>query len=109
MELVLEAKGLEGGFAYRGGRKEYVFAKGVGVVRVTHYKDKEESVVYELTSYTGSGRGYMPVERGFMRHYDAVGLTDGYLAYVEYTFEEDEEGVLKMFGNKCGVRNLGQS
>jgi len=106
VELVLKVKGLDGGFAYRGGRKEYVFAKGVGIVRATHHRNQEETAVYELTSYTGSGQGYMPVERGFMRHYDAVGLTDGYVAYAEYTFEEDETGLLRMFEDKCGVRSL---
>jgi hypothetical protein len=48
----------------------------------------------------------MPVFPGMLRHYDAIGLTDGYVAFAEYSCEKAEDGMLAIFTNRCGVRNL---
>lgn len=29
--------------------------------------------------------------------------------YAKYTYEEDETGILRVFENRCGVRNLEQN
>ena len=90
-----------------GGNKAYYFAEGVGIVRAEFtYSDGNKTAVYDLTSYTGTGDGYMPMEDGFMRKYDAIGLTDGFVAGVMYTFARDDEGDIIIFTDATGVREL---
>ena len=105
--LDIEVAGLSGGLGYRGGKMAYTFAPGIGIVRVTHnYKNDMLQAVYELTSYRGIGEGYMPIFPGMVRHYDALGLTDGYIGSAEYTCERNENGVLTLFTDLCGIREL---
>lgn len=106
--LTLKATGIEKtGWAYQGGHKEYYFAPGVGIVRmVAHRGNYTIRTVYDLARYIGTGEGYMPLEAGFLRRYEAQGLTDGYVASAEYTFENDDNGRLIMFTDQEGIRML---
>lgn len=105
--LDIEVTGLSNGFGYRGGKMAYTFAPGIGIVRVTHnYKNDTLQAVYELTSYVGTGEGYMPLFPGMVRHYDAIGLTDGYVGYAEHACELNENGTLTLLSDLCGVRDL---
>ena len=105
--LDIEVVGLSDGFGYRGGKMAYTFAPGIGIVRVTHnYKNDTLQAVYELTSYRGTAEGYMPFFPGMMRHYDAVGLTDGYIGSAEYRCELNENGALTLLTDLCGIREL---
>lgn len=105
--LNIEVTGLSDGYGYRGGKMAYTFAPGIGIVRVTHnYKNDTMQAVYELTSYSGTGEGYMPFFPGIVRHYDAVGLTDGYIGSAEYACELNENGSLTLLTDLCGIRDL---
>ncbi len=108
IEVKVTCKGLTDGLAYMADPKEYYYAPGVGIVKtVHHYGNKGEFTgVYELTSYSGTGEGYFPLERGMERVYDAVGMRDGYVSQVTYTCEQDENGKLRIFGALLGYRNL---
>ncbi len=90
---------------YRSGKKEYYFAPNIGIVKtVNHYCDDILTSVYELTEYAGTGEGYMPVSDGLVRKYEAVGLTDGYVAGAEYTYAADDDGQVYIFEDNLGVR-----
>lgn len=92
---------------YLGGNKAYYFAKGIGIVRAEFEFDYGlRTAVYELSSYTGTGDGYMPIDDGLVRKYDAVGLTDGFVAGAEYTYVADDEGEIVIFADSTGVRVL---
>jgi len=106
-KLTIEVNGCGSGVEYRGGKKEYFFAPKVGLVRVAnHYLNNTAKTTYDLTDYRGIGDGYMPMAAGMMRRYDAVDLTDGFIAWAEYTYEENESGILTVIANRCGVRDL---
>lgn len=113
IKLSLDTTGLEQtrGIEYRGGHKEYYFARGVGIVRtVSEYADGLCRAVYELTSYSGAeGDEYLPLCEGLRLRYDAVGLTDGYRAWVDYSFVRDENGELIYIGDRAGIRDKLQS
>lgn len=95
------------GLYYRLGRKEYYFAPGIGIVRtVSHYKNDTLEAIYELTSYTGTGEGYMPVNDGMVRHYDAIGLNDGFVSAAEFTYCNDDNGALKILQDRTGIQYL---
>ncbi|MBQ7346343.1 MAG: sigma-70 family RNA polymerase sigma factor [Clostridia bacterium] len=105
LKLSLDISGLTDGLAYRGGKKEYYFAEGVGIVRtVNNYCHNTIKAVYELTSYEGMGEGYMPLCDGMMRHYDAVNTTDGYIGSAEYTYVKNEDGDIVIFENRRGTQ-----
>jgi len=107
LKVTLNIKGLTNGMAYRGDIKEYYFAPGIGIVRtVSEYKayGKPGKAVYELTSYEGTGEGYMPVSGGMFRRYDALNLKDGYVGAAEYTYAENDDGELAIFADKIGIR-----
>lgn len=90
---------------YRSGKKEYYFAPNIGIVKtVNYYCDDLLIGVYELTGYEGTGDGYMPVSDGLVRKYEAVGLTDGYVSGVEYTYAADDQGQVYIFEDNLGVR-----
>lgn len=94
---------------YRSGKKEYYFAPGIGIVKIVHhYMEDMLTCVYELTYYEGKGEGYMPVADGLVRKYEAVGLTDGYVAGAEYTYAADEDGQVYIFEDNLGVRKRPQ-
>lgn len=103
--LSLDTEGFSDGLAYRGGRKKYYFADGIGIVRTENeYYCGAETAVYELASYHGTGEGYMPLEDGMIRRYDALGLTDGFVGAAEYTYAQDEEGQIVIFEDRTGIR-----
>ena len=110
IKLELSISGLEKqwGLTYRGGNKEYYFARGVGIVRtVSEYCEGTRKAVYELTSYTGTGEGYMPICDGMRRRYDAIGLTDGYIGAAEYEYVADPtDGHIVIFADRTGIRQL---
>ncbi len=108
LELSIDTHGqISPGLSYRMGRREYVFAPDVGIVRtVNHYKNDTLSAVYELTSYAGTGHGYLPLDEGLRRRYEAQSLTDGYIASVDYAVERNENGRLCLIENQCGIRAL---
>ena len=110
IKLELSISGLEKqwGLTYRGGNKEYYFARGIGIVRtVSEYCEGTRKAVYELTSYTGTGEGYMPICDGMRRRYDAIGLTDGYIGAAEYEYVADPtDGHIVIFADRTGIRQL---
>jgi len=108
LRVSLDIKGIdETGLNYRGGKKEFFFAEGIGLVLFTAVgMDEVAKAHYELTAYNGVGKGYMPIEDGMMRHYDALGLIDGYIASAEYTYCRDDEGNMVIFEDRKGTRSL---
>ena len=107
LKLTVDASGCGSGTEYRGGKKEYFFAFGIGLVRVINYfRDNSEKTTYDLTDYRGIGTGYMPMEAGMIRRYDAVDLTGGFIGWAEYAYEENESGILTVIADRCGVRDL---
>lgn len=105
IKLSIDTSGFDEGITYIGGKKEYYFAEGVGIVRtVNHYCNDTAEAVYELTSYEGTGKGYMPIEDGMMRHYDALDMSDGYTASAEYTYAANGDGDIFIFHNLTGVK-----
>lgn len=107
LKLSMDISGLDGGHAYRGGKKEYYFAYGVGIVRtVNEIAEDVTTSVYELSSFEGTGEGYMPFENGMKRRYEAIGLTDGFVGGAEYEYVESEYGEMIIFSNRKGIRVL---
>lgn len=103
--IMFDLKGLKGGAAYRGGKKEYWFAQGVGIVKIrAFYKNDTLSTVWDLTEYRGTGKGYFPVVDGLFRRYEPIDLKGGWHASTEYTFDTDENGTL-IFRNALGTQD----
>jgi len=48
----------------------------------------------------------MPVADGLVRRYDAIGLTDGFVGAVEYTYVQDDAGHIVIFKDATGIREL---
>ena len=90
-----------------GGNKVYYFAPGIGIVRTENeYCGGARTAVYELSAYEGTGEGYMPMADGLVRRYDAIGLTDGFVGAVEYTYVQDDAGHIVIFKDATGIREL---
>lgn len=108
IKLTVDCSGYGEGMEYRGGKKVYYFAPGVGLVRFEVYGDFDTSpAVYELTVCQGFGEGYMPFEDGMARRYDAIDLTDGYIAAAEYSYvKDDASGDIIVFEDKTGVKDI---
>lgn len=107
MKMSLDISGMEGGISYRGGKKEYYFAPGVGIVRtVNEYAGGAKQAVYELTAYEGTGEGYLPLEDGMTRRYDALNLTDGFVGSTDYTFVANDDGQIVIFADRTGIREI---
>ena len=103
----LDIKGLTGGFAYRGGTKEYYIAQGIGIVRhVSYFKNNTLSAAYELMEYIGTAEGYMPVGDGMLRKYEAINLKEGFVGAAEYTTCADKNGDIVIFENRTGIKKL---
>lgn len=103
--ISIDLQGMRDGWAYRGGKKDYWFAPGVGIVKMRAlYKDDTLEGVWELTSYEGVGEGYFPVKDGLFRRYEAMGLTNGWHGAVEYMFDE-ENGSFIMIRNALGTQD----
>ncbi len=106
-KLCLDISGMEGGLSYRGGKKVYYFAEGIGIVRTENeYCDGARTAVYELSSYEGTGNGYMPMADSLVRRYDAIDLTDGFIGGVEYTYVQSVDGNTVIFKDAIGIREL---
>ena len=107
LKVSLDIKGMADGWAYRGGKKVYYFAPGIGIVRtVNDYCGGALQAVYELTEYVGVGEGYMPFSDGMMRRYDALDLTDGFEASAVYTYIADDDGNIVVFTDRTGIRHI---
>ena len=103
----LNVSGLSGGLSYRNGKMEYWFAPGVGLVRAKHYyKEDTQCATYDLTSYAGIGEGYFPIAEGLNRKYEAIGLSDGFVAGTEYAFCRHDNGAMMLLQNQTGIRKL---
>ncbi len=106
-KLRFDIDGMGDGLTYRGGKKVYYFAEGIGIVRTENeYCGGARTAVYELTSYEGTGEGFMPIADGMVRRYDAPTLTDGFVGAVEYTYVADEDGDIVVFADRIGIREL---
>jgi len=106
-KVCLDISGMGPGHEYRGGRKVYYFAEGIGIVRTENeYCGGARTAVYELTSYEGVGEGFMPLADSLVRRYDALDLTDGFVGAVEYTYAADEDGDIVVFADRTGIREL---
>lgn len=107
LKLSMDIFGMKDGWEYRGGRKVYYFASGVGIIRTENeYCNGARTAVYELTCYEGTGDGFMPMADGLVRRYDALNLTDGFVGGVEYTYVMDDDGNIVIFKDATGIRNL---
>lgn len=105
--LSLDIHGFSDGLGYRGGKMKYYFAEGIGIVRTeAEYCSGSKTAVYELTSYQGTGEGYMPLADGMTRRYDALGLTDGFVGAAEYAYVQDDEGQMVLFEDRTGIRQI---
>ena len=105
--LDFHVKGRTGGWKYRGGKKEYYLAPGIGIVKaVNYYKERTRTSIYELTAYEGVGEGYFPLDAGSYRKYENLHLDKGFVAYSEYRCIEDNEGNLILLANLCGEQKV---
>ncbi len=107
LKLCLDISGMDDGWSYRGGKKAYYFADGIGIVRTeSEYAGGSRTSVYELTSYEGTGEGFMPIADGLARRYDALDLTDGFVGAAEYTYVADADGDIVVFADRTGIRDI---
>ncbi|MBE6692712.1 MAG: RNA polymerase sigma factor [Ruminococcaceae bacterium] len=107
LKLCIDTEGMADGWSYRGGKRNYYFAEGIGIVRTeAEIFDGASTAVYDLTYYEGKGEGFMPMADGLVRRYDAIGLTDGFKAWAEYTYVADDDGDIIIFSDKAGIREL---
>lgn len=105
LKVSLDIQGFEDGLDHLGGKKTYFFAPGVGIVRTENeYLDGMRTSVYELVAYEGVGEGYMPLEDGMTRRYEAQGLTDGYEAGAEYTLVNNRAGETVILEDRSGLQ-----
>lgn len=105
MRMKLNISGYPDGLAYRGGNREYLFAPGIGIIRAENEAcGGARKVVYELSAYEGTGEGWNPLDPGMMRTYEALDLTDGYIAGTVYTFAADADGNTVIFSDRTGIK-----
>ena len=105
LKITLDISEYPSGLEYRGGKKEYFFAKGIGIIKTVNYFYKGAvTAVYELESFTGEGEGYMPLVDGASRSYVGVNLTDGDVCGENCYFVKDEDGNTVLFEDRIGVR-----
>ncbi len=105
--LTVDVSGLQSGVSYRGGKKVYTFARGIGLVRMRiFYAHNTKTADYDLISYEGVGdaEDYMPITGGLVRTYEAQNLTDGYIGKTVYTFVDDGMGNTVIFADKTGIK-----
>ncbi len=105
LKVSLDISEYPAGLEYRGGKKEYFFAKGIGIIKTLNYFHKGAVCAeYQLEAYLGEGEGYMPVDGGLERSYVGVNLTDGDVCGLNLYFEKDEKGNTVLFEDRIGVR-----
>ena len=107
LKLCLDIGGMNGGWSYRGGKKVYYFAEGIGIVRTENELCAgAKPAVYELESYEGIGEGFMPMSDGLVRRYKAIDLTDGFVGEAEYVYVADDEGDIIIVSDRTGIREV---
>lgn len=106
LRVKLDSEGFEGGFAYRGGKREYYFAEGIGIVRVVvYYNNCKCKTVYELTEYSGETEAeYFPLGEGFVRKYKPVGIPENEIAESHYIYRRDEKGKFIILSARTGLK-----
>ena len=111
LKITFEVKNMKAGswledwIKYLRGKKEYYFAKGIGIIKSVNYFNNGAIVtINELTSYDGTGDGYMPVKNGLVRRYKTMGLTDDYIAKTEFIFCDNDNGEPKLIKNHTGSK-----
>ncbi len=105
--IFFDLRGMGGGWTYRGGKMHYWFAPGVGIVKFVAQNEAEEyeaEAEWVLTEMKGGGDGYFPIVDGSFRRYEPASIADGWKASVEYTFDEDSDGMV-IFRNAYGTRD----
>ena len=91
---------------YRLHDADYYFADGVGIIKViTHCGGFLGDVVYELASYSGSGKGFLPVDAGLKLRYECVNSHVGYESAMTYTFIDDDNGSRMIIYSGVGRHN----
>ena len=106
--LSMEIKGMPKYVVYRGGKKQYWFAPGVGIVKYTFvydYKKTDVEGTYLLTEMRGTGEGYFPCEDGMFRRYDVLEIENGWHGAVEYTWDISD-GETVIFRNGIGTQDI---
>ena len=106
--LSLDIKGMPKYTVYRGGKKQYWFAPGVGIVRYTFFYDYKKTVkegTYLLTEMRGTGEGYFPNEDGMFRRYEVLEIENGWHGAVEYTWDISD-GETVIFRNATGTQDI---
>ena len=101
VRLDVDTDNLPAGWSYRGGRHSYVYAPGVGIIRV-EFGEGDSHGVYELTSYDGVGEGYMPLRPGMKRRYELTGARDGLIGETEYVYVSTDTDVLLIVRDSSG-------
>ena len=99
--LDIDTDNLPAGWSYRGGRHSYVYAPGVGIIRV-EFGEGDSHGVYELTSYDGVGEGCMPLRSGMKRRYELTGARDGLIGETEYVYVSTDTDVLLIVRDSSG-------
>lgn len=102
LKVTIDFSSIDDSRNYMNGKKEYYFAKGIGIVKCIHHNGW---AVYELTSYEGTGEGYMPLEDGISRHYEGVDFPYGMRGEVDFTCITDDKGKLVMIVDQLGQQN----
>lgn len=102
LNVTLEYSGFGKGHDYMNGKKEYFFAKGIGIVKCIHHNGW---AIYELKSYEGTGEGYMPLEEGISRIYEGVDFPGGMRGEVDFTCTTDDRGRPIMILDLLGQQN----
>ena len=106
--LSMEIKGMPKYVVYRGGKKQYWFAPGVGIVRYTFFYDYQKELregTYQLTELRGTGEGYFPCEDGMFRRYEVLDIENGWHGAVEYTWDITG-GETVIFRNAIGTQDI---
>ena len=106
--LTLDTKGMPKYAAYRGGKRQYWFASGVGIVKYTFFYDYKKGIregTYLLTELRGRGEGYFPCEDGMFRRYDVLEIENGWHGAVEYTWDVSG-GEAVIFRNGIGTQDI---
>lgn len=102
LKVTIDFSGFSKGHNYMNGKKEYFFAKGIGIVKCIHHTGR---AVYELTGYEGTGEGYMPLEDGISRHYEGIDFPCGMRGSVDFVCAADDIGQLIMIVDQLGQQS----
>lgn len=104
--IKLEVNAVARKWWYMVGRKDYYFAKGVGLIRYVSHYDHIKDLNYDLTSYVGTGDGYFPIDDGLVRTYEAVDAPKNLIGKTQYTFVKDDNGNMRILADQTGVEIL---